>query len=87
MLKKEKIQIEKYIWKHENTNYIIYLIPEDKKFTSFYIQKEDYGFISYEVSIDMDELGTSAEEFIKANIDAWVMDCELDIFKLEPIED
>ena len=87
MLKKEKIQIEKYIWKHENTNYIIYLIPEDKKFTSFYIQNKDYGFMSYEISIDLDELGTSAEEFIKANIDAWIMDCELDIFKLEPIKD
>ena len=86
-MKKETLTVKKYTYKWEESNFTIYLIPEKDNYTSFYIQKEDYGFLSHEISIDLDELGTSAEEFIKANIDAWVMDCELDIFKLEPIED
>jgi len=82
-MKKESLNIEKYIYNIENEEYIIYLIPEENNSTEFYIQKKDYGVISLAIGIDTNKLECSIEEFIEDNITEWVENCEDDIDKLE----
>lgn len=79
----ESLTIKKYTYKGEDSNYIIYLIPEDHNATSFYIQREQCGLISHAIGVDLKQLGRSAESFIEENIEDWIEDCELDIEKLE----
>ena len=85
-MEKINLEIEKYTFVYDNEdNYFIYVIPsqENKDFTDFYIQKEDYDFISFCIGLDMKKINCSNQEFINDNIMDWIDNYEDDIEALE----
>lgn len=82
-MKKDSLNVEKYICTFNNAEYIIYLVPEGNDLTGFYIQKKDYGLMSLTVGLNAKQLQCSIEEFINKNIAEWVEICEDAIDKIE----
>ncbi len=85
-MKKINLEIEKYSFKYDDgNNYYVFAVPsqKDKDFTEFYIQKEDYGFISFCISMDMKKMNCTNQDFINDNIMDWIDDYEDDIEVLE----
>lgn len=85
-MEKIDLQIEKYSYQYDNRdNYFVYAIPsqKDKSYTEFYIQKEDYGFISFCISLNINQMNCSNQEYINENIIEWIDNYEDDIEVLE----
>lgn len=85
-MEKLNLQIEKYSFIYDNNDtYFVYSIQstQDKAYTDFYIQKENYGFISFCISLNMKEIDSTNEEFINENIMEWIDLYEDDIEVLE----
>lgn len=85
-MEKINLEIEKYSFKYDDgDNYYVFAVPsqKDKDFTEFYIQKEDYGFISFCISMDMKKMNCTNQDFINDNIMDWIDDYEDDIEVLE----
>lgn len=78
----ELIEIMKYKLNINGEIYLIYVKSEDE-LTEFYIQKETYGIISFEIGLNLEKLGCGIENFIEDNINEWVYSYEQDLEKLE----
>ena len=81
-MRKEIITIEKRTFNLEMGEYMVFVYQEEKTL-NFYIQKKQYGVISYVLGIEIKDLEGNMDEFIQDNIDEWVTICEHDIAKLE----
>ena len=82
-MRKEIIKIEKNTFILENGEYIVYVFTEEENILEFYIQKKQYGIMSFALGIEIKDLDCSIDEFIQDNINEWVMVCEHDIERLE----
>ena len=82
-MKKEIIKIEKNTFNLESGEYIVYVFTGDENDLEFYIQKKQYGVISFAVGIFPKDLECSIDEFIQDSIEEWVTICEDDIARLE----
>ncbi len=84
-MKKEKIECIRYKKEYEGKNYYIFLIPDEKdlKMTNFYIQEENYSFISMEIGLYLEKLNLSIEELINEYFIEWVEAYKEEIHKLE----
>ena len=72
-MKSEMVQYLKYTVNVNGKTYLVFTKTENKV-TSFYIQREGYGIISFMIGLELDAyaLGCSEEEYISDNIDEWV---------------
>lgn len=85
-MEKFNLEIEKYSFVYDdNENYFVYAIPsqKNKEFTEFHIQKENYGFVSFCIALNMEEMNCTKQEFINENIMEWINSYEDDIEVLE----
>lgn len=85
-MKKEEQKIIKYHIEKDNQEYYIYQIPndnEDNGLTGFYIQKKDYGLITYCIGIYINQLAFPVEDFIKDHINDWILLANIDLEKNE----
>lgn len=82
-MRKEILKTEKYIFDLQAGEYIVYVFSDEENTLEFYIQKKQYGLISYALGIEVKSLDETMEEFIDRNLNEWIMVCEHDIAKLE----
>ena len=82
-MEKSNLSIETYSFKHNNKDYIFYLLPEEENFTSIYLKRKQIGIISLCIGIKVQELNCSLEEFIKDNLEEWVENYDNEIEDLE----
>ena len=82
-MSKEIIKIEKNTFNLGADEYIVYVFPEEENCLNFYIQKKQYGIMSFALGIEIKNLQGSIDEFVKDNIEEWVTICEHDIAKIE----
>lgn len=85
-MKKDIINVTKYTFESNFKElYDVFLIPEKDDSMNFYIQKQGYGIISHGVGIQMKDFKKldSVEDFIDANLNEWMENCEHDIETLE----
>ena len=85
-MEKINLEVEKYSFKYDDgDNYYVFAVPsqKDKDFTEFYIQKEDYGFISFCISVDIEKMNSNNQDFINEQIIKWIESYEDDIEVLE----
>lgn len=85
-MKKKEQKIIKYHIEKDNEEYYIYQIPnddEDNDLTGFYIQKKDYGLITYYIGIYINQLAFPVEDFIKDRINDWILLANIDLEKNE----
>ena len=76
-MKELEIKIKKYQIKRNKKTYNIYVNENIKEnITEFYVNKEGYGVIFYQIGVDLKELKQSIEDFIKFNINDWIFECE-----------
>lgn len=76
-MKELEIKIKKYQIKRNKKTYNVYVNENmEENITEFYINKEGYGVILYQIGVDLKELGQSIEDFIKFNINDWIFECE-----------
>ena len=88
-MKKEEHNIIKYHIEKGNEKYFIYQISnddEDTDLTGFYIQKKDYGLITYCIGIYISQLAFPVEDFIKDHINDWILLANIDLEKNENSE-
>ena len=85
-MEKINLEIEKYSFTYDdNEKYFVYAIPlqNKKEYTEFYIQKEHYGFISHCITLSMNKMNCTNEDFIEENIMEWINSYEDEIEILE----
>lgn len=76
-MKELEIKIKKYQIKRNKKTYNVYVNENmEENITEFYINKEGYGVILYQIGVDLKELGQNIEDFIKFNINNWIFECE-----------
>jgi len=86
-MRKEKImEIEKYIFDKNDTEYYVYVSKnKEDNFTEFYFGKKDYGIIDFKIGFYV-ESEDEIEEYIKMDIDKWIGDFENSCEKWDSIE-
>ena len=82
---KENIECIRYKKEFDGKTYYIFLIPDeqDSSMTNFYMQEDNYGFMSMEMGIYLDKLNVSIEEFINGYFNEWLESYKEEILKLE----
>lgn len=82
---KENIECIRYKKEFDGKTYYIFLIPDeqDSSLTNFYMQEDNYGFMSMEIGIYLDKLNVNIEEFINGYFNEWLESYKEEILKLE----
>ena len=83
-MRKEKMEIERYIFNKNDTEYYVY-VSENKEEKNIYLGKKDYGIVEFEIGfLKGDDL--DIEKYIEIYIDKWIGDFENSCEKWDSIE-
>ena len=76
-MRKEKMEIERYIFNRNDTEYYVY-VSEDEETRNIHLGKKDYGIVEFEIGfLKGDDL--DIEKYIEIYIDKWIEDFEEEI--------
>lgn len=74
-------KLTKYIVDKDNGIYFVYVSIDTENYTEFYLQKDEYGIIEFEMGFIIDS--NNIMEYINIQIDNWIENYEETIEKLE----
>ena len=74
-------KLTKYIVDKDNGIYFVYVSIDTENYTEFYLQKDEYGIIEFEMGFIIDS--NNIMEYINIQIDNWIENYEETIERLE----
>lgn len=74
-------KLTKYIIDKNNEKYFVYVSSDTENYTEFYLQKDEYGIIEFEIGFVIDN--NNIMDYINIYIDNWIENYEETLEKLE----
>ena len=78
-MKKEILEIEKYIYEEGKHNFIVYLVPGENNKIKIFVERDGCEFVSFAEVIEANKIIDNKEEYVKEHIKDWIIGWEFDI--------